>query len=93
VSEPKAPVQGDLWNRRTLEAFVGQDSPLAAERAYVRGLEAIRDARRMGLPPRLRLRQALERARTELMKCSEERADAVRALLRSHALQRGGFNR
>lgn len=92
MSAPKAPVQGDLWNRSTLASFAKGDSPLAAERAYALGLEAIREARKLGLPPRLRLRQALERARTELMKCSEQRADAIRGLLRSHALQgRGGL--
>jgi hypothetical protein len=93
VSAPKAPVQGDLWNRSTLQGFSNGDSPLAAERAYALGLEAIRQARRLHLPPRLRLLQALERARPELLKCSESRADAVRGLLRSHALQRGGFDR
>jgi hypothetical protein len=92
VSPPKAPVQGDLWNRRTLGAFAeGEDSPLAAERAYALGLAAIREARKLGLPPRLRLRQALERARPELTKCSEQRADTIRGLLRSHAFQGRGL--
>lgn len=93
MSGPKAPVQGELWNRSTLQGFSNGDSPLAAERAYALGLEAIRQARKLGLPPRLRLMKALERARPQLMQCSESRADAIRGLLRSHALQRGGFSR
>jgi hypothetical protein len=90
VSAPRVPVQGELWNRSRLQSFAEGDSPAAAERAYARGLEAIREARKLGLPPRLRLRQALERARPDLMKCSEERADAIRALFRSHAFNGGG---
>lgn len=58
-----------------------------AERAYAKGLEAIRTARRLGLPARLQLRQALDRARGDLVNCSEQRADAIRALFRSHALR------
>lgn len=64
-----------------------REDAAAAESAYVRGLEAIREARRLGLPARLQLRFALERSRPELIKCSEQRADAVRALFRSHALR------
>jgi hypothetical protein len=92
VSAPKAPVQGDLWNRSALASFANkEDSPLEAERAYARGLEAIRRARALGLPPRHRLRHALEAARVHLLKCSEERADSIRGLLRSHALQGRGL--
>lgn len=66
-----------------------REAAFAAERAYVRGLEAIREARKLGLPARLRLRHALERARPELMKSTESRAATIRALLRHHALGAG----
>jgi hypothetical protein len=60
---------------------------LAAERAFMAGLEGIREARRMGLSARFRLREALRRALPHLMKCGEGRSESVRSLLRSHALR------
>jgi hypothetical protein len=56
----------------------------AAERAYARGLEAIRGTLKSATP-RERYRAALLRASVELAMCDDDRAESVRALLRIHA--------
>jgi hypothetical protein len=56
----------------------------AAERAYARGVAAIRAARPLGLRGHVLYRRALEACRMELVLCGDERADEIRKLFREH---------